>query len=1024
MRKKYLSALLFGALLFASTGTFTSCKDYDDDISNLQEQITSNKDAIAALQKLVGEGKWVTSISPIENGFTVTMSDGTTTEVKGINGADGAAGKDGTEWSIGEDGYWYMDGEKTDHYALGTKGEDGKDGLTAPAPFINADGYWVVYELDEATGEFVATTTEVPAQGTSAYVVEKDGVYILHIANESGVFQDVTLPASADVFVVDAPASSVNVKFQYAKWNPSTTNKQYEALVKEFPELAEIEKDSLVKQGGNLPLLVNPASVELNDKYTFSLQNVKGETPKITVSNPVKGLPEGTVVSSSGQMTTRSSESDACFWTLSIAPEIEKKQYVQITREAVSLVVENELGKVSKTPFAYSVASESLSGKDVDIQTWGNAKYASEIDLLAAYEDEYGYDEYPVTITYGYNGYHIITLTNDYEVERYGLSIAEDGKTLKIANMPSDASSITVHLNVIALGLNGSTDMKDVTLTISQEIAAAGALADQNITFDGKDQKLTWKIADLGLSAVELDKVLGGYVNMTATREYYDNRDQEVKAIAYNGAVTFYNEKGSVTRYTSDGTWSNGAAVTFGITINATSMSVPSATFDYPTAERWVAPTEYTITLTSTDGATIIYSAEATLTTALPEVTDSFIRLAAGYVENGVLQITGDVSGNNVSYNLRDAFVLNGVNIIDFEDLDYDKEETDATSTAYYNWTPNGQYLTVNTWKTKNEVGSSWSAAQWNQLYTTRNLRANIYFFNNSDNKATFDFEATVKSTIYSEEPTSVITIDGTKLVSNYGGDAIKVKEAISKAVYAAGTQKDQEYSLFQVVGKDDKKDVTDYESPKVDNSGKYVISSSSLPVEIDRADLTKLGMSVETYIGLGANDKFYLTTETQKYVVSDNSTPNDPDDDIIEHIMGWSDIMAVIKKIYHYNNGTWELKDKDAQLNAEQALCKELFEKYSTKIAFNTKEVDIKIESADRGAGLAGDPTLEFADKNEAAKYVNTNTLSSFEIKPLAENELTVDPKEVKIPMYLVVKDNWGMTMKVPFDLTIKTTK
>ena len=39
MRKKYLSALLFGALLFASAGTFTSCKDYDDDINNLQQQI-------------------------------------------------------------------------------------------------------------------------------------------------------------------------------------------------------------------------------------------------------------------------------------------------------------------------------------------------------------------------------------------------------------------------------------------------------------------------------------------------------------------------------------------------------------------------------------------------------------------------------------------------------------------------------------------------------------------------------------------------------------------------------------------------------------------------------------------------------------------------------------------------------------------------------------------------------------------------------------------------------------------------
>ena len=39
MRKKYLSALLFGALLFASAGTFTSCKDYDEDINNLQSQI-------------------------------------------------------------------------------------------------------------------------------------------------------------------------------------------------------------------------------------------------------------------------------------------------------------------------------------------------------------------------------------------------------------------------------------------------------------------------------------------------------------------------------------------------------------------------------------------------------------------------------------------------------------------------------------------------------------------------------------------------------------------------------------------------------------------------------------------------------------------------------------------------------------------------------------------------------------------------------------------------------------------------
>ena len=55
MRKKYLSALLFGALLFASAGTFTSCKDYDDDINNLQEQIdglTTKEDMEAKLSQM------------------------------------------------------------------------------------------------------------------------------------------------------------------------------------------------------------------------------------------------------------------------------------------------------------------------------------------------------------------------------------------------------------------------------------------------------------------------------------------------------------------------------------------------------------------------------------------------------------------------------------------------------------------------------------------------------------------------------------------------------------------------------------------------------------------------------------------------------------------------------------------------------------------------------------------------------------------------------------------------------------
>ena len=39
MNKKFLSAILFGALMVTSTGTFVSCKDYDDDIDSLNEKV-------------------------------------------------------------------------------------------------------------------------------------------------------------------------------------------------------------------------------------------------------------------------------------------------------------------------------------------------------------------------------------------------------------------------------------------------------------------------------------------------------------------------------------------------------------------------------------------------------------------------------------------------------------------------------------------------------------------------------------------------------------------------------------------------------------------------------------------------------------------------------------------------------------------------------------------------------------------------------------------------------------------------
>ena len=48
MNKKFFSAILFGALTVASTSTFVSCKDYDEDIDRLQMQIDQNASSAAS----------------------------------------------------------------------------------------------------------------------------------------------------------------------------------------------------------------------------------------------------------------------------------------------------------------------------------------------------------------------------------------------------------------------------------------------------------------------------------------------------------------------------------------------------------------------------------------------------------------------------------------------------------------------------------------------------------------------------------------------------------------------------------------------------------------------------------------------------------------------------------------------------------------------------------------------------------------------------------------------------------------
>ena len=159
MKRKYFSALLMGALTIASVSTFTSCKDYDDDISSLQSQIDKLNEMVSKIQGQIDKGAILTGVSPVENGVKLTLSNGdsyTITNGKdGAKGADGAAGAPGTPgkdadiWKIGDDGYWYKNETKTDWKAVGT---DGAAGAAGTAGTAGKDGKY--YVPNPQTGTF------------------------------------------------------------------------------------------------------------------------------------------------------------------------------------------------------------------------------------------------------------------------------------------------------------------------------------------------------------------------------------------------------------------------------------------------------------------------------------------------------------------------------------------------------------------------------------------------------------------------------------------------------------------------------------------------------------------------------------------------------------------------------------------------------------------------------------------------------------------------------------------------------
>ena len=180
MKKIFRLAIVFA---LAGAALLTGCtKDYGTEIADLQKAVTDLQSTVKSLQDVVKGGAVITDVVSTAEGVTIKTTNGEykitngkdgkdgkdgakgadgKNGTNGTNGTNGKDGKDGTVLTIGTDGYWYLDGKKTDYKAAGKDGADGKNGQDGKNGENGKDGIsWTIQEVNGVLS-FVSSTGEV-----------------------------------------------------------------------------------------------------------------------------------------------------------------------------------------------------------------------------------------------------------------------------------------------------------------------------------------------------------------------------------------------------------------------------------------------------------------------------------------------------------------------------------------------------------------------------------------------------------------------------------------------------------------------------------------------------------------------------------------------------------------------------------------------------------------------------------------------------------------------------------------------
>ena len=256
MKRKFINALVFGALLVAPAGSFVSCSDYDDDISSLREDLDATKQN---LQSLV-DGRITTIETEIANLKTADENlAAAVEEAKGLIADGDAATLEGAR-ALVEDARKQLE-EALQETADGLSERDAQLQLAITDAQTKADqAYDLASEAKTAAEAAAATANENKTQ-LEALAQKLDGVegnladILSGLEKSVKTLSDDMVQAQADISRIDGALTAQQATLDILnEWKGGADEDIKQALA----DIAQLQKD-LEQQKADLEKYVDDA---------------------------------------------------------------------------------------------------------------------------------------------------------------------------------------------------------------------------------------------------------------------------------------------------------------------------------------------------------------------------------------------------------------------------------------------------------------------------------------------------------------------------------------------------------------------------------------------------------------------------------------------------------------------------------------------------------------------------------------------------------------------------------------------